>query len=208
MRHNRRWRGPRGALLALRPLEWLLQPLPRLVDRALGVVVGLHCQPVLVHRSVALAGGVKDLAKGYVAPEFDPVRLTVATQRIPVGVRACLVVALREEHFSHAVAGQRTLRIDLQRLLVLGQRTVQVALGNQLQPFQNGNAYLQLGGGFEHPVLRIDADAAGPAEGVHHKLRAGASDLDSSAAESAWDAQAVMAERFGNDILGVQDDKS
>ena len=48
--------------LGIGPQVGLLQILPCLVHRALGVVVGLDGQPVLVDRTVALAGDVEDLA--------------------------------------------------------------------------------------------------------------------------------------------------
>src|ERR1019366_4969802 len=45
--------------------------------------------------------------------------------------------------------------------------------------FENAYAHLQVRSGLEHPVLRIEADAAGPAECVHYVLRISADDLDS-----------------------------
>ena len=83
-------------------------------------------------------------------------RLVVAAQRVAVGVDAGLVVALGKEHFADAVAGQRTLRVGVEGLLVLGQCADQVALRDQLLALEDGDADLQIGRGLEHPVVGID----------------------------------------------------
>ena len=80
-----------------------------------------------------------------VAPDFSPARLAVAAQRIAVGVDAGLVVALGEEHFADAIAGQRALRIGVESLLVLGERAGQVALRDKLLAFEDGDADLEIG---------------------------------------------------------------
>ena len=54
--------------------EGLLQVLAGLVDRSLGVVVGLDGEAVLVDGAVALAGDVKDFADGDMAPDLGPGR--------------------------------------------------------------------------------------------------------------------------------------
>ena len=105
-------------------------------------------------------------------------RLVVAAQRVAEGVHAGLVVALRKQHLADAIAGQRAQRVGVERLLILGQGPDQVALRHQLLPLQDGDAHLQVGGGFEHPVAGIDADAARPPEGVDHVLGIGADDVD------------------------------
>ncbi len=76
------------ALLRGGQLVRLLQPFPGLVHRALGVVVGLHRQAVLIHGAVPLAGDVKDFAQRNVAPNLSPARLSVAAERIFVGSSA------------------------------------------------------------------------------------------------------------------------
>ncbi len=126
------------------------------VDAALGVVVGLDGEAVFVDGAVALAGDVEDAADCDVAPALGPGRLVVAAERIAEGVDAGLVVALGEEHFADAVAGERALRIGGEGLLVFGERAGQVALGNQLLAFEDGDAHLEIGRGFEHPVAGID----------------------------------------------------
>ena len=47
-------------LLVRRPRIRLLQVLPRFVHGALGIVVGLDSEPILVHRAVPLPGPVSD----------------------------------------------------------------------------------------------------------------------------------------------------
>src|SRR5579871_2923887 len=71
----------------------LLQPLPRLVQRALSVVVGLDGEPVLVDGAVALAGDIEDLAQADVAPDLGPARIAIAAQGIAIAVYSGLVVA-------------------------------------------------------------------------------------------------------------------
>ncbi len=93
-------------LVAFRPCVRFLQILAGFVDRALGVVVGLHGQAVLVDGAVALAGEVEDLADGDVAPDLGPGRLVVAAKRVAEGVDRGLVVALGKQHLADAVAGQ------------------------------------------------------------------------------------------------------
>ena len=72
-------------LLVVGQLVGLLQVEAGLVDGALGVVVGLDGQAVLVDRAVALAGDVEDLAQGDVAPDLGPARVAVAAQGVAVG---------------------------------------------------------------------------------------------------------------------------
>ena len=69
-------------LLAFGLLVGFLQVHARLVDRSLGVVVGLHGQPVLIHGAVALAGEVEDFADRNMAPDLGPSRFAVAAQGV------------------------------------------------------------------------------------------------------------------------------
>lgn len=151
-------------LLRVAAFEGLLEVLAGFVYGALGVVVGLDGQAVLVDGAVALAGAVEDLADGDVAPDFGPGRLAVAAEGVAVGVDGGLIVALLEENLTDAVAGERALRIGLEGLLVLVERADEVALGDELLAFEDGDADLEVRGGFEDPVGRVDADAARPAE--------------------------------------------
>ena len=64
--------------------------------RALRVVLGADRQVVLVHRALALAGDVEDLAQIDVRPDFGPLRLQVAVQRFAEFVRRRLIVVLQE----------------------------------------------------------------------------------------------------------------
>ena len=66
------------------------------VDGALGVVVGLDGEAVLVDGAIALAGDVEDFAEGDVAPDLGPGGIVVAAEGVAVGVDGGLVVALGE----------------------------------------------------------------------------------------------------------------
>ncbi len=68
--------------------------------------------------------------------------------------------------------------LAVERLLVFGQSVDQIALRHQLLALEDGDAHLQVGGGLEHPVAGIEADAAGTAEGVDHVLGIGAHHVD------------------------------
>ena len=87
---------------------------------------------------------------------FGPGWIAVAAEGIAEGVDAGLIVALGEEHFADAVAGERALRVGREGLLILGERAGQVALGDELLSFEDGDADLEVGRGFEHPVAGID----------------------------------------------------
>ena len=112
------------------------------------------------------------------APDLGPAGLAVAAKGVAVGVDAGLVVALGEEHLADAVAGERALRIGFEGLLVFGEGADKVALRDQLLALEDGDADLEVGGGLEHPVIGIDGDVAGTAEGVDDVLGVGADDVD------------------------------
>ena len=122
----------------------LLEEHAGFVDAALGVVVGLDAEAVLVDGAVALAGDVEDAADLDVAPALGPGGIIVAAERIAERVDAGLVVTLGEEHFADAVAGERTLRIGRECLLVLGERAGQITLCDKLLSFEDGDAYLEI----------------------------------------------------------------
>src|SRR5271168_1447141 len=103
-------------------LESFLQILPRLIQRALSVVVGLQSLAILVGGAFALPGNVKDLAELDMAPNLGPARIAVAVERIPISVGGCLIVFLCEEHFGNTVVGERTVFVDLKGLVVFRQR--------------------------------------------------------------------------------------
>src|ERR1700722_2804471 len=83
-------------LLRIRPFIGLFQIPAGFVDRALGVVVGLHCLPIFVHRPVALSGHVEDFPQRDVTPYLSPLRLVVSAERITVSIRGSLVITLVE----------------------------------------------------------------------------------------------------------------
>ncbi len=80
-----------------------------LVQSALGIVVGLHGLTIFIHCAIPLTGDVEDFAELDVAPDLGPLRIVVSAQRVAIGVGGRLVVALREEHFADAIAGQRAV---------------------------------------------------------------------------------------------------
>src|ERR1035441_4556912 len=126
----------RAGLVLRRPLVGCLHTRARFVHSTLGVVVGLHRQPILVHRAVALAGDVEDVAQMDVAPDLGPARVAIAAQRVAEAVCRGLVIALCEENFADAIRCQRAGLVGVQRLLVLAQCAGVVALRIQLPPAQ------------------------------------------------------------------------
>jgi len=64
--------------------------------------------------------------------------------------------------------------------LILDQTSGEVALGHLLLAAENGDADSEVGGGLQEPVLRVDGDAAGTAEGLDRKLTLHASDVDAA----------------------------
>ena len=150
------------------------------VDGALGVVVGLDGEAVLVDGAVALAGDVEDFAELDVAPDLGPLGVAVAAQSVAEGVGGGLVVALHEEDLADAVGGERAVLVGVEGLLVLGDGAGEVALGDLLLAAQNGDADGEVGRALEQPVVGIDGDAARAAEGLDGVVRVGAGDIDAA----------------------------
>ena len=75
------------------------------VDCALGVVVGLDGEAVLVDGAVALTGAVEDAGQFDVAPDLDPLRVAITAKGIAEGVGGGLIVALHEEDLANAIGG-------------------------------------------------------------------------------------------------------
>src|ERR1700734_229860 len=133
----------------------------RFIDRALGVVVGLNAEPVLIYRALALLGAVEDAAQFNVRPDLRPARVAVAAQRVAEAVRGGLVVVLREEDLAYPVGRERRILVRVQSLLVLDQRAGKIALRDHLLAAEYGYLYGEVGGGFQNPSLRVDRDLAG-----------------------------------------------
>src|SRR5260370_3629551 len=93
----------------------------RFVDCALGVVVALDGEAVLVDGAVALAGAVEDAGQLDVAPDLDPLGVAVAAEGVAEGVRGRLEVALHEKDFADAIGGQRAVFVGVRRFLVFDQ---------------------------------------------------------------------------------------
>jgi hypothetical protein len=66
----------------MRFLVCRLQEFGGLFLRALGVVLGANGEVVLVHGALPLPGDVEDLAQIDVRPDFGPLGLEVAVQRL------------------------------------------------------------------------------------------------------------------------------
>src|SRR6476659_6458567 len=101
----------------LRRFIWLLQISPRLVLRALRIVVGLNGLAVFVSRALALAGGIENLAQADMAPDFCPSRFSVTVQAVAVGVGRRLIVVLQKEDFCNSIVCQRAVLVNFQRFI-------------------------------------------------------------------------------------------
>ncbi len=150
------------------------------VDGALGVVVGLDGEAVFVDGTVALAGEVEDAAQLDVAPDLDPPGVAVAAKGVAEGVSRGLVVALHEEDLADAIGGERAVLVGVEGLLVLDEASGEVSLRDLLLAAQDGHADGKVRRALEQPVLRIDADAAGTAEGFDGVLALGAGYVDAA----------------------------
>src|SRR2546428_8549673 len=136
------WKLETRLLSALLLLEGFLQIFPSFILRTLRIVVGLQSLAVLVGRALPLSGDVEDLAQLDVTPDFGPARITVAIQGFAVSVGRGLIVVLQKEHLGHAIVGERTVLVDLQRLVELAQCSGQVALLHQRLSSQDGGTQL------------------------------------------------------------------
>src|SRR5947207_837104 len=87
----------------LRRFIGLLQITPCLIERTLGVVVGLQRLPILVGGAFTLPSGVEYFSQTDMTPHFCPSWLAIAIQAITVSICRSLIVVLQEEHFGYAV---------------------------------------------------------------------------------------------------------
>ncbi len=180
------------------------------VDGALGVVVGLDGEAVLVDGAVALAGDVEDAAEFDVAPDLDPPGVAVAAEGVAEGVGGGLVVALHEEDLADAVGGERAVFVGVEGLLVFDQGGGEVSLGDLLLAAEDGDANGEVGGALQEPVVGIDADAAGAAEGFDGVLRVGAGDVDAAdlgfavGLDAEFDRHAEEVEVLGDGADGAE----
>src|SRR5665213_2711390 len=183
---NDRSRSPRDTT----PENWLVVALAAdvgflhvgagFVHGALGIVVGLDGEAVFVDGALALVRAVEDAAQFDVAPDFGPLGVAVAAQGVAESVGGRLVVLLHKEDFAQAIVGQRAGFVGVERLLVLGYGGDQVALGYLLLAAQDGDADGEVGRGFQQPVVRVDGDVAGSAEGFNSVLRLVAGEVDAA----------------------------
>src|SRR5580658_6816482 len=159
-------------------LVGFLQVLAAFFESAEGVVVGLDGLAVFVDGALALAGDVKNFAQLDVAPDFGPARLAVAVERGAVRIGGGLVVALEKEDFGHAVVRQRTVLVEIESFVELGERGGEVSLLLQSLPAQDGSVELDVGRVGEHVVVWVNRNAARSPEGFHGERRVGAHDFD------------------------------
>ena len=112
------------------------------------------------------------------APDFGPLGFAVAAEGVAEAVRGGLVVALVEEDFADAVAGEGAGFVDVEGFLVFDEGGGGVALGNELLTAEDGYADGEVRGGFEEPVAGVDGDLAGATEGLDGVVGVGAGDVD------------------------------
>src|SRR4029077_405290 len=158
-------------LLVLWPFVGLLKVLAGLFQSAEGIVVGLKGLAIFVDGAFALPGNIENLAELEVAPDLGPARLTVAVQGGAIRVGGGLVVSLQEEDLSDAVVGQRTVLVEIERLVEFGQGGGQVSLLLQRLAAQNGGPQFYIGRIREHVMVGIDGDAPWPAESFYRERR-------------------------------------
>src|SRR5581483_4663374 len=78
--------------IRIRPLIRRLDPVPRLVQRPRRIVVGLQGFAVFRDRPIALPSQIEDLPDRDMTPDFRPPRLSVAAQRITIGINGGLII--------------------------------------------------------------------------------------------------------------------
>jgi hypothetical protein len=115
-----------------------------------------------------------------VAPNLDPLGVAVAAKGIAERVGGGLVVALHEEDFADAVGGERAILVGVESLLVLDETSCEVSLGDLLLAAQDGYADGKVRRALEQPILGIDADVAGTAEGFDGVVTLGAGHVDAA----------------------------
>ncbi len=150
------------------------------VDGSLGVVVGLDGLAVLIDGAVALAGDVEDTAELDVGPDLGPAGVSVAAEGVAEGVGGGLIVALHEEDFADAIGGEGAGFVGVEGLLVFGEGGGEIALGDLLLATEDGDANGEVGGALEQPIVGIDLDTAGAAEGFDGVLGVRAGDVDAA----------------------------
>src|SRR5277367_6703203 len=129
-----------------RPLVSLLQILSRFFQRAESVVVGLGGLAVFVDGAFALAGDIENLSQLDAAPDLGPARFAVAVDGFAIGVGRGLVVPLIEENIRDAVVRERTVLVEIKRLVEFQERARQVSLLLQSLTAQDGGALLHVAG--------------------------------------------------------------
>src|ERR1700688_1441905 len=103
------------------------------------------------------------------APNLCPARLTIAVERFAVSVRGRLVILLQIKNFGNPIMRKRTILADFERLVELTESAGQVSLLREaLSTDDRGSQFDVLGVG-QHPVSRIDGNAARTPKGFDRK---------------------------------------
>src|SRR5450631_112838 len=163
-----------SSLASFFPLVRLLHVPAAFLERTLRIVVGLDGLPVFIDGAFALAGYIENLAQLQVAPNLGPAWVTVAVQRLAVGVRRRLIILLQEKHLGDSVMGERTILVDQERFVEFAQRSRQIALLGQSLSAHQGGPQPDVRGVGQHAVFGIDGDPSRASKGFHRKRRIGA----------------------------------
>ena len=114
------------------------------------------------------------------APDLDPLGIAVAAEGVAEAIGGGLVVALEHEDFCEAVVGEGTAAVVGEGFLVLGDGGYEVSLGYGLLAAEDGDADGEVGGGFEEPVVGVEDDVPGAAEGGDGVGGLGAGEIDAA----------------------------
>ena len=137
---------------------------------------------VLVHRALALAEQVVNLAHVDVAPDFGPLGIDISAERRAKRVGGGLIIFLVEHRLAHAEVREGIGWLDVERALVFLNRLVILAERRQSLASRDGRANPQARARFQQIVVRVNRDAVGlgAAERIQPELRSGAGDQDLS----------------------------
>src|ERR1700730_15537100 len=158
-------------LCLLGPLVGLLHIFPGFLKSSEGVVIGLKRLTIFIDGAFSLARDVENLTQLDATPDFRPARLAIAIDALAISIGRGLIIPLEEEDFRDAIVGERTILVEIERLVEFHERPRQVSLLLHRLPAQNGGAQLHVAGVGQHMVVRIDCNTARTAEGFNRKRR-------------------------------------
>src|SRR3954453_3959897 len=85
---------------------------------------------------------------------------------------------LQEENFRNAVVRKRTVLVDVERLVELGECARQITLLHECLTTQNTRTQTYIGRILQQAIVGIDADPSWTAKSVERKSRVGSRDVD------------------------------